>query len=62
MKKEKIRKALEEAKKLEKKPEPIKEDINKIHKERLKHAQKLRKLLKQTWFVLETRRQKKKSL
>ncbi|OYT32714.1 hypothetical protein B6U93_00680 [Candidatus Woesearchaeota archaeon ex4484_78] len=62
MDKEKIIKALAEAKKLEKMPEPSKEEIKKIYRNRMKQAQKLRQLLKPTWFVLETRRQKKKSL
>ena len=62
MKKEEIRKALAKAKKLEKMPDPSIKEIEAINKDSMKQAQKLRKLLKPTWFVLGTRRQKKKSL
>lgn len=62
MKKEDVKKALWEAKKLEKKSYLSKKQIQAVYDDGMKQAQKLRKLLKPTWFVQETRRQKKKSL
>ncbi len=62
MVKKKIKKALRKSKKLEKIPKPTKNKIQSVYDDGLKQAQKLRKLLKPTWFVKETRRQKKKSL
>ncbi|HLF54209.1 MAG TPA: hypothetical protein VI612_00625 [Candidatus Nanoarchaeia archaeon] len=52
MKKE-IRKALAKAKELEKIPYPSKEEIVKVYKDGLEEAERLRKLLKPAWFILD---------
>ncbi len=57
MKKE-VRKAMVKAKELEKIPVPTKEEIVKIYKEGLEEAEKLRKLLKPSWFVADIHKKK----
>ncbi len=57
MKKE-VRQAMEKAKELEKVPIPTKEEIVAIYKEGLEEAEKLRKLLKPSWFVGDKHRKK----
>ena len=46
-----VRKAMEKAKELEKIPVPSKEEIVAVYKEGLEEAEKLRKLLKPSWFI-----------
>jgi len=54
-----VRKAMQKAKELEKIPFPTKEEIVAIYKDGLEQAEKLRKLLKPEWFMLDEKEIKK---
>lgn len=55
-----VKKALAEAKKLEKIPEPKSKEITKVYKQGLEHAHELQRLLKSEWFVKDVDKPNKK--
>lgn len=65
-----VRKALAKAKELEAEPIPSQEELVELYKKNIEEAERLRKLLKPSWFIRDIhvekkakkRREKKKSL
>jgi hypothetical protein len=54
-----VKKSLKESKRLEK-PQPLsKADIVRLHRDSMKQTEKLRELLKPSWFVLGPSRKRK---